>query len=262
MDDEHEKNGRITERLKELGFLLHPPDQTLYKYVDIATAKLILENGTLMYQTPEKFNDPLDPHFALIDMSHNIKQRAEKLAEGSERNKFIEGALQYARQVIKKHVYKTGILCLSIVNTDTLMWSHYGKAHTGACIGFKYLGVQADGVSAFKVKYDDEIKSMPFLTPVTQDSNFIAMMNLLCRKAKVWKYEQEVRIAKIGKAGVHPIHPGYVCEVYFGVNTKVRDIEELGQLLVRKGYNNNNVRIGQMILSEDKFELDIKPLTF
>jgi len=103
---------------------------------------------------------------------------------------------------------------------------------------------------------------LPFLYPVQQDDNFIAMINLLCTKARAWEYEQEVRIPAIGRAGIYPFQPGYVCEIYFGVNTRDSEVEEIGQLLLRKGYGNNNVRIGKMVLSDEKFELDIKPLSF
>lgn len=262
MNEEMDRNRIVTERLKEMGFHLHPPDQVLYKYVTMEAAKLILGNGTLRYQTPDKFNDPLDPHFALIDMSNIIKQRAERLPTNIDRDNYIIETTKISREIIKKHVYTTGILCLSLSNTHTLMWSHYANAHTGICIGFKYLGIQADGVSAFKVKYDDEIKPMPILNPVVQDDNYIAMMNLLCRKAKVWEYEQEVRIAKIGKAGIYPIYPGYVSEIYFGVNTRGTDIQDIGKLLLDRGYKSRLENIGKMMLSDNKFELEIKPLSF
>lgn len=261
MISDKEKNRLLAQKLGEMGLQLHPPHQVLYKYVDIEIAKLILENGTVMYQTPEKFNDPLDPHFALIDMGNIVRQRSEQFPI-EQRKLYVERATKVVRDIVKRQTYTTGILSLSLTQTHTLMWSHYAKSHTGACIGFKYVGIGEDGVTAFRVLYDDDIKPLSYQLPVEQDENFIAMINLLCRKAKVWEYEQEVRDIKIGKAGIHRFHPAFVCEVYFGANTSDENVQEIIKLLQRKGYNNQYVRIGKMMLSDKKFELDIKALTF
>ena len=45
-----------------LKLLPHEPAVTVYKYVGLETAKTILRDSTLYYQTPEKFNDPFELH--------------------------------------------------------------------------------------------------------------------------------------------------------------------------------------------------------
>lgn len=54
------------------GITLHKKkDGLVYKYTDIETAKLILTNETLLFQSVDKFNDPFELHNGFYDFNCN-----------------------------------------------------------------------------------------------------------------------------------------------------------------------------------------------
>ncbi len=83
---------------------------------------------------------------------------------------------------------KIGVLCLSAVKNDILMWSHYADSHRGICLEF-------DGHFEF-FAHAQEVKYPPVrprINPFRQNQEEM-MEAALLTKADHWQYEQEWRI--------------------------------------------------------------------
>ena len=119
----------------------------MFKYVDIVGAEAIIDYNTLRFSSPDCFNDPFEFHDGLVkfEVTKNYfkeivrkrtkdkKQIKKHLAVfESDKADFIENLInQFRRQKSE-----TKISCFSATNLNILMWSHYSKNHTGACIQF------------------------------------------------------------------------------------------------------------------------------
>ena len=66
---------------------------------------------------------------------HEVGRRSPKLAKG-----LIETYPQLAEQLRRGFIdmisQTLGVICLSTISDDILMWGHYTKSHTGMVIGF------------------------------------------------------------------------------------------------------------------------------
>jgi len=108
---------------------------------------------------------------------------------------FREEELKRFQAVLSDSVKKLGILCMSEINNDILMWSHYSDGHRGICLQFdkkqlqKYFYIE-------KVQYRSLYPTFKeFLDLV--DTN--QLHKLLMFKSEHWEYECEWR-------AIHNIH--------------------------------------------------------
>ncbi|MCB2228808.1 MAG: DUF2971 domain-containing protein [Desulfarculaceae bacterium] len=116
---------------------------------------------------------------------------------------------------LKTRFNQHGILCLTEVPDNLLMWSHYGSSHEGVCLCFdcnnEFFG------RANKVEYLDVCPT--FTGPDTPDRELIKA--IFYSKHSGWKYEKEWRIIQIQGGGKSHIFPsGALTDVYFGCRTK------------------------------------------
>lgn len=177
----------------------------------------ILENGELFLSKPSDFNDPFD---SKIDYDNNASEKEIEdfvISQGFQSdiaritiNKIKNGELNIRDLSPKKVEDLLRILCLSKVENNILMWSHYAKDHTGICIGIKvhiysnslnikvlpgYLLPCTDALSKnfIPAKYVDYKNDKP--SPVNlfnQDKEKVKPF--LERKSALWDYEAELRI--------------------------------------------------------------------
>lgn len=109
---------------------------------------------------------------------------------------------------LKELLNGAAVLSLSKIPDSILMWSHYGRNHTGAIVEFK---IDISN-KAFEVEssHDDLIcldvtysKERPVITFDGSPSRSLDVLdNLLLTKAGEWAYEQESRVVKsTGGAG-------------------------------------------------------------
>src|SRR4051812_25795268 len=95
--------------------------QFLYKYCRFDEYSLSsLADRATWFPTVASLNDPFEFSFALRDME----------IDGVP---IDVGSLEQARADIKRY----GVLSLSEINNDILMWSHYAGAHSGYCLQFE-----------------------------------------------------------------------------------------------------------------------------
>ena len=194
------------------------PPAHLYKYKSIDDnrreySSCIFTHNELYFCVPEDFNDPFDCKFqlSLSGPKSKRKQFSEKILKQHHRHLNRQGRRatfrregknviqpefeDATRDLMFQELNKWGICCLSKVNHDILMWSHYGNAHRGFCLEFStqqeqiLFGVELPTEIAvpLPVKYSPQY---PIVNPIVGKE----MNETLLTKAKQWEYEQEWRI--------------------------------------------------------------------
>ncbi len=158
--------------------------EILYKYRTIteddrknsenAFTKKLLADGELYFPPFDKLNDPNEALFVYPEdtdiavteeelnnySKENIKEQ-ESLPDGRYRLR-VDGAIAGAHVLARlKQNLNWGVLCLTEVHDDLLMFDYYAGGHKGICIGFdwKSFGIFPKGSEAHqrpvKVKYSD-----------------------------------------------------------------------------------------------------------
>lgn len=190
----------------------------VYKYRnwDDANHKRMLANNELYLASPQYFNDPFDKgipeDYTLLKtdeekynhvfelttkLKDSLKARGltfdEAMKIGLDRisdiKKFQNNAI---KESIRYHSEFWGVLSLSAIWDNILMWSHYGNNHKGFCIGFDEEKLRLSGLfgAGGNVKYTDVYPSIhPRDVSFGFESTHV--------KAIDWEYEKEYRLTKV-----------------------------------------------------------------
>jgi hypothetical protein len=141
----------------------------VYKFLTAEHCVSNLQNGRLKISTIDDLNDPFD--LVAIDTSNPAFASA------------INELVSFWRG-------KNGLLCFSRNWDNLLMWSHYGSAHTGICLGF-------DTPDTNGANFDTDVLYQPSVIPRPrrrEDLHLDLVFRLLRTKHESWSYEQEVRM--------------------------------------------------------------------
>ena len=183
----------------------------LYKYYGFDAGIAALKSRNLGFREPQYFNDP----FELSYLSVSYPELTEDVTDFS----------QLRRPDLKGIGERIGILSLSQIKSDPLMWAHYGDEHTGFCIGYdiddeflksKEFNLIAVDEGAVEYKEDKEIldgeryrDALSAINGLSRgesygdiDTNLRADVSNILKKSvlykhKSWIYEQEIRVVKI-----------------------------------------------------------------
>lgn len=179
------------------------PSVPLYKYVDIAGLKRILQ-GSIRFTQPSAFNDPFEllpevvvPNIAVesqLSILFDVRAQRRQQQPGA-LNEVPDGCHAsdaMSRDIVHQLNSQIGILCLSRVNDSLLMWSHYADQYAGAVVEF-------DGSHEFFVGQVD-VEYRP-VRPMRDVGAYVSPpepipVAELCAKSEQWRYEQEVRIIR------------------------------------------------------------------
>lgn len=222
-------------------------DEMLYKYVDTATAKLILGNQTLRFTPPKEFNDPFELHKDLLIMGTNpkvisqlIKKHAPNLSR-AQRRLYARPADKHSQilahnTAMSKQKDTLGIFCACQNNDSTLMWSHYADKHKGVCIGLKLPSIDPKQMLfTLHVDYTNEIKGLQYFNKLGAADD-IAFLKWATTKAKCWEYEKEVRSVHFLKNGLIDFSKETLFEIYYGLLTPQNEIKEIEEIISEKGF--------------------------
>ena len=218
-----------------------------YKYIDEhhpEYSSRIFTHNELYFSSVNAFNDPFDCTYRVewhgsseeekkyVDRvlkkfgpSLNRHERRSSVHEGtkifSDLN-FIKAAQESNRQETEKW----GICCLSEIEYNILMWSHYANAHQGFCLQFLNENGQSFGVQR---KPEDRRKKPDLLVPLqVRYSDTYPIVNCIgdnpktmaektcLTKAENWKYEKEWRIVDLSGPGSHQFPSQFLTGVIFG----------------------------------------------
>lgn len=187
----------------------------LYKFRDWKNEKhrRILQENQLYLSPPSLFNDPFDcrifPQFIdltnrevemyanMLIIENNLdlgekKFIIEKITKNPQSHQF-----DFEEIAIKNHDMCSGIISLTGIWSNTLMWSHYANNHKGFCIGFdeEKLIKEYNFTACGFVEYPEDRKH-PKISPIT-DGDLESFKTAIYNKSIDWKYENEYRLTKI-----------------------------------------------------------------
>ena len=258
-----------------------PRPAKFYKYRQLIgdSAKYLertICHNEIYFAAPETFNDPFDCH---PDFSHEgtaeelmdyyiylakkrgtpmseaeLQQDARLMLADPMRNPqygISSDAIQdeYARHLRSEY----GVLCVSAVCDDILMWSHYADFHRGVCLEFD--GEAKFMQRAFPVSYSKERPTIH----MRRDSNEVALEKSLRTKSDHWKYEREWRLLKytVGP-GVVQFRPENLTGIVIGAEATSVTVD-----LVRRWVSQRAAPISvyQATKNRHTFALDIVEIT-
>jgi len=212
--------------------------EILYKYRTIKQLKLVLDNYSFWFASPNTFNDPFDcslseesyeledarKHFRSIGIEeHHISRMIEMLRKDPSK-------LQELINTVKeKTINNKGILALSSCYDDILMWSHYADYHQGVAIGLEVRNDLEFFLMPIKIDYRDTYEVLNYLKDPQK-----ATIDTLKIKSSEWGYEKEVRVYK-NNSGLYVLNPEAIKEIRFGVKTSAKDIEDIKSICAQKG---------------------------
>jgi hypothetical protein len=195
---------------------MQPLPATLCRYRSLsdsarARTQRVVETGLHYFASPSSFNDPFDcrPNLTLEGTEHAVREylygmwaRQEPQVPDAERKAEVEAILRdpsrdpripennrlFAAAYDSLVTAQVGVLCLSEVHDDILMWSHYADCHKGICLiyetGYEFFA------HAQPVRYQRE---RPSVNPVAQSTEEM-LDNAIFTKSSAWAYEKEWRI--------------------------------------------------------------------
>lgn len=195
---------------------MRPLPTTLCRYrsiSDLAQARTqrIVETGLHYFASPSSFNDPFDcrPNFTLSGGESAVQEylysmwaRKEPLVPEAERKAEVDAILRdpsrdpripennriFAATYDALVTARVGVLCLSEVHDDILMWSHYADCHKGICL--IYETSYEFFAHAQPVRYQRE---RPSVNPIEHSTEEM-LDNAIFTKSNAWAYEKEWRI--------------------------------------------------------------------
>lgn len=173
------------------GVLFMNLENQVFKYYDPAGAIAALREGTLCYSEINSFNDPFETFAGFSNF--------ERTDPGAFKRKV--GILENYR-----------ILCLTRSWDNILMWSHYGKSHSGVVVGYDQASAEFNDDAVLPLKfgsviYSQALPSFYYVNSLSEkifngllvdfDIEYLeALQRIYLYKAQCWSYEEEVRVVK------------------------------------------------------------------
>src|SRR6266436_3032130 len=278
-------------------------DRPLYKYCDHRGID-VLDRLRLKVTPPNRFNDPFEFTPQMQELSsetalryvldedamreiypklmqggqfsgsfaafrHEIGRRSPTLAKRLIET-YPEIAEQLRRGFIDMISQTLGVICLSSVNDDILMWGHYTDSHTGMVIGFArehdfwhHPELQPVDCATNRAIFD------PSIEPDDPKRQLQTRAIVRC-KSSHWAYEQEWRQLRLLAACVEEsdgdninyyvsIPPNLISCVIVGCRFSIKNRFTLETILSRREFA--PVDLQQAHLDDREFRLALKTMT-
>lgn len=211
----------------------------IYKFRDWENPyhRKTLTHDSLYFARQNELNDPLD---ALIPFSYKKDQMTpeniEKKLFETAQSRWPRSSRKELEVIVKQRMKdvdfrtndywitmiptfqemvnkKLGILSMAKTWDNHALWTHYGNSHKGFCLGFnteKFF--QSIGGLIGEVVYSDEPNEVDLF-----DDSLKGLAKAIMQKSPDYKFESEIRIAKIGFAGKPILFPdGSLEEIILG----------------------------------------------
>lgn len=186
------------------------------------------------FASPLSFNDPFDcrPNFELRGTRVQLVKYYERLvarhmpelgrdARRAEARRRVsdpafdprlpgnmDGFRRMYHDTVTSHV---GVMCLSEVHDDILMWAHYANSHRGVCLVFN--PAEPFFATAQPVHYREE---RPHVNPLVHSHDQM-LDAAMFTKSNHWSYEREWRILQYKKgAGIYTVPAHALVQVVLG----------------------------------------------
>ena len=238
------------------------------------SSKRTLLNNEIYIPSAYDFNDPFDckinyefdssEEFFRKELRKHIREEHPKISE-IRLNSIVESKMEkgvskhpiQSRQIANSSrsywLNRIGIYCLSEINDNILMWSHYSNGHRGFCLEFN-INMSSKLSEAKQVKYQNKY---PNKLRYTGDKNDKAFFNtILLTKSDSWDYEKEWRIIATNGPGVYKINDGDLNGIIFGCQISDEDRSKIISLARKRS---DNLKLFQAKIKQKEFGLDIIP---
>lgn len=183
-------------------------------------ALLNLSNNSLYFQSPNNFNDPYDSRICINECTYeqweaalrkmiwnDFKNQSEtvKLREFENQKRYGSPKRAYDRyrKIIKNKFDKAGILSLTTIPDDMLMWAHYGEQHFGICLEIDIKTLLSKLLIRKLIVLSGHMNYVPYIPEITFTESFLSddknagidqIQNILFSKWDIWQSENEIRI--------------------------------------------------------------------
>jgi hypothetical protein len=182
----------------------------LYRYqkmpTDIHRLMDLFVYNKLWFSSPSSFNDPFDckvmfdsstiteADLRILLQSFLPESQVDyQLKQNLQSHQQIHAKTQKFTEKINNLANRSRILCLSSINDNILMWSHYSNSHKGYCIQFVKEELDKWRYSK-QVKYQDKHLSFSeFITTLINTTSVENKIDFIGLKSSHWKYENEWR---------------------------------------------------------------------
>lgn len=187
----------------------------LYRYRSMLYKDLdrTFTHNELYYASPDSFNDPFDckTPFTLKNckegdlktlrelMAKWLENDSPHLSKGQRETRLDEHfkkdvILTALKETLQKNNSPLGMLCLSAVCDNILMWSHYANGHRGIALQFDKNGFMKWAGYCHAVNYQKKYPTLKDWLSCTTTNNYDELArNFLLRKSADWRYEKEFR---------------------------------------------------------------------
>lgn len=274
----------------------YPEIQNLYKYMSWNEyTKQSLNQGGFWFSSPAEFNDPIDcgislntkgntPFFTNLIAANiseigratgesvrnptkidSITESVQKFADSisgnasiisSEINEAKEDQAAYSK--LKEKFISSGIMSLSELGDNILMWSHYAQQHRGICIEFERAPTNILGEIAITLPVRYSIKA-PIIDAklyrnATEEEKAEIEQSLVLTKASDWVYEREWRIIKNECANSSQYLNCEIRSITLGLRTEEDAIAHISSLAKTRGF-----AVKKATLKPNEFGLTINP---
>ena len=279
----------------------------VYKYCDADGTDILLKLR-LKITPPNRFNDPFE--FAPRMKPSARPREARRLVrdKGSERamfeamtaqghftgnfkkfkklvrpqrGKMIQAVLahypdvaaDFRRDFVNLVSSEFGLLCLSAVRDNILMWSHYARRHTGLVIGLdgRHALLSSNELKLVQVEYRGERVEMEYLAAPRSRELEEQIKSVIRRKSPQWKHEREWRqlrslqqrkteedVSSSGRVNhFFTIEPGLIRQVIIGCRAPETLIGEIAEIKTLSRFA--HVQFLQARMHETDFALEFGP---
>lgn len=263
--------------------MIFPEIKRLYKYMSYNTNTIsCLVNGEFWCAKPHTFNDPLDCGLQLlneitVEAFVKLLEQYAKVArerKDSEKEKAFQKAIKQAqsgeipatellnklaeleRDAFAKKIQRIGILSLSEVNDNILMWSHYAEQHRGLCVELPRVSqnMLAKNEHTLPVRYSVKKPIISVNEQLLGDESLKKEIkrSLIYTKSADWAYEREWRfVAEEGNKTTKL--DAKVASIIFGFKMPIEHRRTIANLLKGAG----KIKFKEAILKKDEFGIDI-----
>ncbi|MBW2674305.1 MAG: DUF2971 domain-containing protein [Deltaproteobacteria bacterium] len=226
----------------------YPKITHLYKYYPYNSNSLsVLIDEQVWFSKPSSLNDPFDLDidlknhmnsgnfvYAIEDLknqpgiSHERKRKLEQIQklEITSPDPIARGeAMEVIRNKLCEDLQNSGMFCMSELNDNILMWSHYTNNHKGFCVEFvrssqNQLGdIERTNPAVYTCHY-------PIVDLFSDEGKKRSYDDLFLTKWKGWSYEREWRMINEEGDIALPL-PGDISAVIFGLKMPLQNKETI-----------------------------------
>jgi hypothetical protein len=228
------------------------PPPILFRYR--GTSKYVIEEISkqqLYAATSQELNDPFECRAPVVWNVKLMKEQFIQLAPvfgispekaAEEFNSSRDWGMKQLLEKWEATKAGTRIVCFSAKPNSIRMWSYYGQAHEGICVGYNTSG--RPFWVAQKVKYQNP--NTPFdVVAASQNDPMEIAANITCRKSSEWEFEEEYRVASdLGDIRYIPFDASAIKEIRLGARIKVEFKEKVMEAISHLPHRPTLIQMG------------------